>query len=186
MSLESRMVSVIQSIGADIKSLFSRSLPAGGTAGQALIKGSSTDYDTAWVTPSSGSSIPNSSALLSANVTLSVSGTWYDGPGVSLAAGTWLVQADVNFNRTATTFTQWLARISTGTVHYASGQVYHASVNGHTIRISLGAIITLTGTTTIKVQATTNAGAAACLMLAATTLYGSGNNATQIRAIRLS
>lgn len=55
MTLEQRLSALITAIGADIKALFSRSLPAGGTAGQVLAKNSSTNYDASWVTPSGGS-----------------------------------------------------------------------------------------------------------------------------------
>ena len=127
-----------------------------------------------------------SSAALSADVQLPVTGTWYDGPSITLGAGTWLVSAIAQFQRTATTANHWLARISTGTVHYASGQSYQASVSGQTEGIALTALITLTGPTTIKLQATTSAGATACLLKAATPASGSGNNATQISAVRVS
>lgn len=52
MSLESRIVSLAQAIGGDIKSLFGRALPAGGAAGQVLTKSSAADYDAAWQTAS--------------------------------------------------------------------------------------------------------------------------------------
>lgn len=45
MSLETRLVALVQAIGAAIKL---RGLPAGGTAGQFPRKASGTDYDTAW------------------------------------------------------------------------------------------------------------------------------------------
>jgi hypothetical protein len=117
---------------------------------------------------------------------MAVSGTWYDGPSVSLPAGTWLVQAHITFLRTATTITNYFGRISDGSTHYASSQAYQASVANHSDSMSLTAIVTIGATTTIKVQGTSSAGAAAVLMKAATTAYGSGNNATQITAIKLA
>jgi hypothetical protein len=54
MSLESRIVAVVQAIGADIKALLGRSLPAGGGTGQVLTKTSATDYAVSWTTPASG------------------------------------------------------------------------------------------------------------------------------------
>lgn len=135
---------------------------------------------------SSAGSITNTEASLAADVQLPVSGTWYDGPGVSLAAGTWLVTAHVTLWRTATTATTWFSRITDGTNHHASSQAYTASVAGTGVNIAMTATLTLTGTTTIKIQSTTSAGATACRMKAATTANGSGNNATQITAIKLA
>jgi hypothetical protein len=135
---------------------------------------------------SSAGAITNAEAALSADVQLPTSGTWYDGPSVSLTAGTWLVQGNITFWRTATTATTWFGRITDGTNHHASGQMYTASVAGIGGVVSLTSILVLTGTTTIKLQGTTSAGATACLMKAATTANSSGNNATQITAIKLA
>jgi hypothetical protein len=132
-----------------------------------------------------GGTLATDSATLSADVQLPVTGTWYDGPTLSLAAGTWYVSGTVTFNRTATTATQWLARISDGTNHYASSQTYQGSVSGHTDSLSLTAIITLASTTTIRLQGTTTAGATACLMKASTPASSSGNNATIINAMKV-
>jgi hypothetical protein len=129
--------------------------------------------------------LTNSKASLSADVGMVTSNTWYDGPSLSLAAGTWLVTAHISFWRTATTATIWFGRITDGTNHHASGQLYTDSVAGTGGVVALTGIITLTGTTTIKIQGTTNAGAAACLMKAALTANGSGNNATQLTAVKL-
>lgn len=52
MTLQERLSALITAVGADIKALFSRSLPAGGTTGQALRKSSNSDYVTEWYTPS--------------------------------------------------------------------------------------------------------------------------------------
>ena len=130
--------------------------------------------------------LTSASSALSADVTLDVSGNWYDGPTVSLSAGTWLVTATATFFRGATTQTTWFARISDGTTHYASTQAYSPSVIGSGVSCSLQAIVTLASAATIKLQATTNAGAAACSLKAATTSYGSGNNSTIISAFKLA
>lgn len=54
MTLEARILAAIQAIGQDVKALFARSMPAGGTAGQVLTKTSATDYATGWQTPAAG------------------------------------------------------------------------------------------------------------------------------------
>lgn len=48
MSLETRLAALISAVGADIKSLFTRALPAGGSAGQVLEKTSGSDYAVSW------------------------------------------------------------------------------------------------------------------------------------------
>lgn len=167
-------------------SILPRVVPSGGTAGQVLQKTSATDYALGWISPSTSGTITNVSASLSANVSLTTSATWYDGPSISLPAGTWLVLGQITHNRSATTAETIYARITDGTNHYSSTQFYHASVTGTGVELTLNKIITLIAATTIKLQATSSSGASTSTMVAATTANGSGNNATNITAIRLA
>ena len=159
---------------------------AGGTVGQVLTKNSATDYDYSWITPASAGTITSLSASLSADVALTTTATWYDGPSVSLPAGTWLVIGQITHVRSATTAETIYSRISNGTTHYSSTQFYHASVTGTGVILPMIAKITLAATTTIKLQATSSAGASTSTMKAALTANGAGNNATNIIAVRLS
>jgi hypothetical protein len=118
-------------------------------------------------------------------VTMPVTGTWYNGPAVTLPAGTWLVSASVTFIRTATTSTTWTARIFDGSTVHASGSSYTASVTNVATQIGMTAVVTLSSSTTVTVQGTTSAGANACLMRA-TTLTGSAPDATQVTAVRIA
>jgi len=136
--------------------------------------------------PGPAATLTTAQDALAADVVLTVSGTWYDGPGVSLAAGTWLVLGTVTAQRAATTLSSYFARITTGSVHYASTQGTQPSQSPHSVSLTMSAIITLAAPTTIKLQATTNAGASTEKMLAATSAYGSGNNATHIRAVKVA
>lgn len=52
MSFSARLLALVNAIGADIKSLFTRALPPGGTAGDVLKKTSATNFDCAWSKPS--------------------------------------------------------------------------------------------------------------------------------------
>ena len=167
-------------------SVLPRLVPSGGTSGQVLQKTSATDYALGWISPSTSGTITSLSAALSANVSLTTTATWYNGPSLSLVAGTWLVIGRITHNRSATTAETIYARLGDGTNHYASTQFYHTSVTGTGVVLPLNAVITLDATTTIKLQATSSAGASASTMLAATTANGSGNNATNIIAIRLA
>lgn len=141
---------------------------------------------TQWVDLSaSGGALTSATAALGADVSLTTSNQWYDGPGISLAAGTWLVGATITQVRAAATAETIYGRLSTGTVHYASTQMYHASLNGAGVTMSLNALITLAATTTVKCQCATSAGNSNSRMKAATTANGSGNNATLITALKV-
>ncbi|UHG93424.1 hypothetical protein [Spirosoma oryzicola] len=51
MSLVGKITAFVQAVGADVKNLSNRSIPAGGTVGQVLAKSSNQDYATGWITP---------------------------------------------------------------------------------------------------------------------------------------
>lgn len=194
-SLDAKQATLVS--GTNIKTVKSTSLlgsgdvainepPSGGSTGQVLTKNSNTSYDYGWATPSSGATLTNAEALLGADVQLAVTNQWYDGPSVSLAAGTWLVNCHLTHWRTTTTAETVFARITDGTNHHASTQYSHASVAGIGNNVCMTALLTLAGTTTIKGQMATSAGATTSLMKAAMTANGSGNNASIITAIKIA
>lgn len=158
--------------------------PSGGSTGQVLTKNSTTNYDYSWATPSGGS-ITSVGGLLAADVAMTANNTWYNGPSVSLTAGTWLVNCHLTHWRSTTTAETVFARISDGTNHYASTQYYHTSVAGTGGNLAMTAIITLASTTTIRGQAASSAGASTSLIKAAMTANGAGNNASIITAIKI-
>lgn len=126
-------------------------------------------------------------ASLGADVQLSTANTFFDGPSLaSLPAGTYLVMAHAQFQKTATTASQVTARITDGTNHYASQNIYHASLNGITLGFSMSTIVTLASVATLKIQMASTVGNANNLMKAASPNNGSGNIATQITAIRIA
>jgi len=129
-------------------------------------------------------SLTQQSAFLGTDVAMTNANTWYDGPSLSLAAGTWLLFASANVGRTATTAGNYDLRISTGSTHYASVQQYHASVANNWAALSCNGVAVLASTTTIKVQvAGTIAGD---VLKAATPNNASGNNATGLIAVRVA
>lgn len=153
-----------------------------GAKGDAGVKG-----DTGNVGPAGpAGSFPSQTASLGADVQIPGNNTFVDGPSVTLDAGTWLVTGAVTFQRNATTAVHWIARLSTGTVHYASGQTYQPSLSGHTAQIGLSAIVTLVAQTAVKLQGAISAGSTTSLMKAATPAAGSGNNATRINAVKIA
>jgi hypothetical protein len=129
-------------------------------------------------------SLTQQSAFLGTDVAMTSANTWYDGPTLSLAAGTWLVFASATVGRTATTAGNYDLRISTGSVHYASVQQYHASVANNWAALSCNGVAVLASTTTIKLQV---AGTLTSDVLkAATPNNASGNNATGLIAVRVA
>jgi hypothetical protein len=137
------------------------------------------------ITCTNGIDLSSQESFLSADVSLPTSNTWVNGPSISLSAGTWLVQGHITFVRAGAATTTWFARITDGTTHHASTQTYSESLANVSRSVALTSVITLATTTTIRLQATTNNGAAGAVMKAALTSNGAGNNATQITAIRV-
>lgn len=131
-------------------------------------------------------SFTSQSAALSSDVQLPTSNTYVNGPSLTLAAGTWLVMGTAQFQRNATTAVHWLARLSDGTTHYTSAQTYSPSVSGHTASLAVQSVITLAAQAVIRLQGATSAGSTTSLMKAATPAAGSGNNATNILAVKIA
>lgn len=80
MTLQQRVSLFITAVGADVKALYSRAVPSGGTTGQFLRKSSGVDYATEWATPSAtGATIddatPAADKVYSSNKTNSVVAT---------------------------------------------------------------------------------------------------------------
>jgi hypothetical protein len=157
------------------------------SAGQILKRGS-TGWECATESGGGGGGALSyaNAKLTGGDVSMASADTWYDGPSISLEAGTWLVLSQMQFNRTTTTAVQWTSRITDGTTHYASAQHSHASLSGHHVSIPLHAVVTLTETTTIKAQGAAATSSTAQSMLMATTSNSSGQNATQISAVRIA
>ena len=138
------------------------------------------------ITATNGINLSSAVIALTTDVPMPTSNTWVNGPSATLSAGTWLVQAHVTFVRAGTGATTWFARISNGSLHYASTQTYSESLAGISRSVTLTAIVTLATTTTVILQGTTNNGVAGAVMKAALTSNGSGNNATQITVIKVA
>jgi len=131
-------------------------------------------------------SLTPASSNLSADVQLPLANVYVDGPSVTLGAGTWLVVCTLTLVRAATTLAMYTARITDGVTHYASTQATHPSQNPHAVSMTMSAVITLAVPTIIKGQAATSAGSMTTNIKAATSINGSGNNASHIRAIKLA
>jgi len=122
-------------------------------------------------------------AKATGDVAIAVANTWYDGCSLTLQAGTYLITAQITILRSTTTAMFRYARITDKTNHYASGEDYTPSVANQVSSISLTTIITLAGQTIIYLQGTSSQ---VGTIKAAIHLNGSGSNATQLNAIKLS
>lgn len=127
--------------------------------------------------------LTSQTASASVDVSIGTANTWVNGPSLTLAAGTWLLVSHATILRTTTTAYWAQARLSTGSTHYASGQVYLSSVANSSGTVSLTALVTLGSSTTIYVQATATQTAT---LKAALHTNGSGNNATTLVALRVA
>jgi protein involved in polysaccharide export with SLBB domain len=135
-----------------------------------------------WVNqPVAGVAATTSSAQLGANVSISSANTFYDGPSVTLAPGTWQLNATVTL--TAAAVLNATAKLWDGSTAYASSEEAAAGTN-YCVSLSLSAIVSPSVTTAYKVSAAINQSTAT--MLAATQENAAGNNATYIRATQLS
>lgn len=134
-------------------------------------------------------SIAATEAVLAAPVSLTADNTWTDAVTLSLAAGTWLLTGQITMQRHVTTATTFMARISDGTTHYASGQQYQASRatdNGTTI--TLTRVITLASAATIRLQGLCTSGANSTdnRIIAQLSANASGDTATILTAMRIA
>ena len=121
---------------------------------------------------------------LSADVATTTGGTWYNGPTITLTAGTWLIDSCVTIEKHTTTGTDsWAARISTGSTHYASTEQSWNSRSGALATASLSCVITVASSTQIWVQVVSFYSGGN--IKAATVYSGSGNNASGINALRI-
>lgn len=126
--------------------------------------------------------LTSTSAVLADNVTLTDADTWYDGPSLSLVAGTWLLTGAALLG-TSGTQARYQARLTDGSTTYAAGEGTPFTTNG-VISVHLSRVVTLTATTTVKIQGCS--GGAARTMYAATTQTTSVSPATYINAVKLS
>ena len=164
MSLQTRLTSLAGAIAADIKALYARSGPAGGIAGQALVKSSSADYAAQWSTIGGGT--------ISAGLT-PPSGAWQQpsnflssGAGTPASGSVYLVPFDIG--PASLTIQSLGVNVTTalvlggGAVTYSLGLYPDDGSGGApawTSRITSGTINpTTTGTTTLAYTGTLTPG----------------------------
>ena len=133
---------------------------AGGGTGATTAAGARTNldvYSRAEADAAFATNLTNSSYYLAADVSLTTPGTYYDGPSVSLAAGTWLVTGQVLISKGTTS-----AILGASAVLYSGATAISRVTQDITapaaaslvqIAFTLSGIITIGSTTTVKISA---------------------------------
>jgi hypothetical protein len=150
-----------------------------------LTADSTTTTGLKWAVPT----LSSASGALTADVTMTTAGTFYNGPTVTLAAGTWLVLAQATVASPVNSAQRVTVRISnSSTTYYAEGQQSMAAGGAGTRvtgTINLNAIVTLTGSTTLRIEATSTVNSS--LLKAETTDSSSvADSATILVAVRIA
>lgn len=122
--------------------------------------------------------------IVSADVTMGSSNTYFDGPSIVLTNGRWLIIGTVTLNSGATSAANFTAKLWNGTTVLDSSQTQAPQTNTDT-SISLSGFANVTsGSETWKISAANGTNTTGKIK-AATTSNGAGNNASSIRAILL-
>lgn len=125
------------------------------------------------------------SAALGADVALTVTNQWYDGPFLALTAGTWLVVAELQHrNDAAAAAGQVAVRIWDGSADLASAEVTNDAVSGSSRHMSLSTVVSVKTNTVLTLQARSSAGSANSKVKATAPAAGSATTATRILAMR--
>jgi len=132
----------------------------------------------------SGAGLTTAEADLAADVSVAAADTWYDGPSVSLVAGTWFIVAHLQMVTADTNGGGLQAKLWNGTTVEASGEIGRGQAIA-ALDVTLVGVVVLTATETWKIS-----GAAryvnASKLAAAMGWNGAGNNASSIRAVRIA
>ena len=130
-------------------------------------------------------SLSSGQSFIGSNVNLSTS-TWTDITSLSLASGTWMVSVTATFVRgSGTSARTFSLQITDGTNTYASSSHGMGSVTGNAVQVSCSGIVTLTNTTTIKMQGTTSVTSSPVDYASATDVVMGAGSASGLVAVRI-
>lgn len=139
--------------------------------------------------PAGQSGVTASEGVLSANVTMTTANTFYDGPTLSLAAGTYVLTASITVKSANATAQRVTAKLWDGTTVYASSEAAAPSQGTSTagyINLLLVGMITLAATTTVKVSATSTAASSVLLATPGDNATGATNTAANLVAMKIA
>lgn len=142
--------------------------------------------DTPWVHSATAADFLSSTltAALGADVTISATSTYYDGPTLSVPVGTWLITGVLDYQGP----TDWIvAKLWDGATVYGANGAYSPTAGGGTSLTIPMALVTLAAATTVKLSAATlsNTGG---LIKAATHVVNTGTSGkvSRITALRMN
>lgn len=126
------------------------------------------------------------SAMLENNIALLVFDTYVTAATVSLTSGKWLVVAYLTHIRTSSN-QEWItARLTDGSITYASTQAHHPLNTNAGVSLTISAIIDVTSNMSLSLQGKTSSGATTTFILAATAQGAQAPNATALYAVRIA
>jgi hypothetical protein len=137
--------------------------PAAGIAGRMFFDTTNSqlqrDNGSSWdsIEGSTGSGVTASENFLTAPVTIVNANTFYDGPSLSLAAGTYVLTGEVHC--TATSARWFTAKLWDGTTQIGGAPAHYSSTAGGGITIPVFGYVVLGSTTTVKISVASDAGA---------------------------
>lgn len=120
---------------------------------------------------------------------MTTGGTWYNGPTLTLASGTWVIVCQVTVASATNTAQRVSARLSnSSTTYYAEGEMFSAAAgagNRGTVTIPLIAQTVLGASTTMRLEANSTANSA-LLKAEITTVSSVADMATKIIAFKIA
>ncbi len=124
-------------------------------------------------------------SFLTSPVTIVDANTFYDGPSISLPAGTYLVIAEADTSSANALATPQTIRIYDGTTVHAARMSYNPPGNGGGgCHLSCMARVTLAATTTVKLQVASARGSSDGVILDTAQVNGTADKCTSIVAVR--
>ncbi len=140
-----------------------------------------------FATASGGSAPDSAEAVLTSPVTIVNANTFYDGPSLSLAAGSYLIEAEADTSSVAATPTGFTIRIYDGTTVHAARLAYNSDNNANGgAHLSCKARVTLGGTTTVKLQVASARGSSDGVILDTAQANGTADKCTRINATTIT
>lgn len=154
-----------------------------GTGTSAFLAGLTTPYLANGAATSDKVSLTPVEVDLAADVLLNNAATFFAGPAMNLAAGTWLIVGNVHVVDTGQASTI-VAKLWDGTTVESSGAGTVGGA-GFSLQIGVAGIVSPVATTTYSISCRCP-GTTTGKILAATSGVGQGNNASHMRAIRIA